>query len=290
MKGILLAGGTGSRLHPVTRVVSKQLLPVYDKPMIYYPLSTLMLAGLREILVVSTPRELPRFQELLGNGRQWGLHLEYAEQPRPEGIPQALTLGRAFAEDGPVALALGDNLLYGHGLGAKLKEIAARPRGATVLAYPVKDPSRYGVIALDPDGRPLSLEEKPRQPKSRYAITGLYFFDERCFELAASLQPSARGELEIVDVLSAYLGWGELSVERLGRGSAWLDTGTYPTLHQAASFVQTLEERQGLKISCPEEIAFRMGFIDRAQLLALAGPLKGTDYGDYLQQLAESAP
>ena len=285
MKGIVLAGGSGTRLYPVTQVMSKQLLPGYDKPMVYYPLSTLMLAGIRDILVISTPQDTPRFEALLGDGRRWGIRLRYAVQPKPEGIAQALLIGREFIGGDRVALVLGDNLFYGHDLTELLKRAAARSRGATLFAYPVNDPARYGVIEFDGDGKAISIEEKPKAPKSRYAVTGLYLYDGRVAEIAASLKPSARGELEITDLNRAYLDRGELEVIPMGRGLAWLDTGTHEALLEAAHFIETIERRQGLKIACPEEIAYRMGFIDAAQLEALAKPLESSGYGEYLRRV-----
>jgi glucose-1-phosphate thymidylyltransferase len=285
MKGIILAGGSGTRLYPVTQVVSKQLLPVYDKPMVYYPLSTLMLAGIRDILVISTPEDTPRFEQLLGDGAQWGISLRYAVQPRPEGLAQAFIVGREFIGKDPVALVLGDNIFYGNELARLLQRATARGRGATVFAYPVKDPQRYGVVEFDAQGKAVSIEEKPRHPKSRYAVVGLYFYDNRVLDIAHKLKPSARGELEITDVNRAYLEAGELEVMPMSRGFAWLDTGTHETLLEASAFIETIERRQGLKVACPEEIAYRMGYIDAARLEALAKPLEKSGYGQYLRSV-----
>jgi glucose-1-phosphate thymidylyltransferase len=282
VKGIILAGGSGTRLYPVTQVVSKQLLPVYDKPMVYYPLTTLMLAGIRDILVISTPQDTPRFAELLGNGRKWGIKLSYAVQPTPGGLAQAFLIGKKFIGRDRVALVLGDNLFHGHDLSALLADAAKKKRGATVFAYPVVDPQRYGVVEFDARGRAVSLEEKPKKPKSRYAVVGLYFYDNRVVKAAEGLKPSARGELEITDLNRRYLEWGALEVVPMGRGYAWLDTGTHESLLEAGHFIETIEKRQGLKVACPEEIAYRQGYISARQLRALARPLAKSGYGDYL--------
>lgn len=290
MKGIILAGGSGTRLFPITRVISKQLLPVFDKPMIYYPLSTLMLAGITDILVISTPEDVPRFEQLLGNGHQWGLSLSYATQVAPRGLAEAFLIGREFIGHDNVSLVLGDNIFYGGGLGQILRDAASQSEGATVFGYWVKDPQRYGVAELDASGAVLSLDEKPRVPRSNYAVTGLYFYDNDVVEIARTLKPSQRGELEITDVNTEYLRRGSLRMVVLGRGMAWLDTGTHDSLHDASSFIQMIEARQGLKIACPEEIAFRLGYVDAEHVRSLARPLAQTEYGQYLLRMLQTAP
>jgi glucose-1-phosphate thymidylyltransferase len=286
-KGIILAGGSGTRLHPATLAVSKQLLPVYDKPMVYYPLSTLMLGGMRDVLLISTPQDTPRFSQLLGDGSQWGMAIQYAVQPSPDGLAQAFHIGRDFVGGAPSSLVLGDNIFYGHDLPSLLREANARTQGASVFAYHVTDPERYGVVAFDDQQRAISIEEKPAQPKSNFAVTGLYFYDEQVCDLARDLKPSRRGELEITDLNALYLAQGQLHVETMGRGYAWLDTGTHDSLLDAGQFIATLERRQGLKVACPEEIAYVQGWIDAEQLMRLAAPLAKTQYGQYLQRLVK---
>ncbi len=287
-KGIILAGGSGTRLYPLTMVVSKQLMPVYDKPMIYYPLATLMQAGIKEILIISTPEELPRFEQLLGDGSNWGVQLSYAVQPKPEGLAQAFIIGKEFLDGNSAALVLGDNLFYGHNLVQSLQQANERDQGGTVFGYHVANPRAYGVVEFDDAGKAISIEEKPEHPKSNYAVPGIYFFDSKVVDVAENVQPSPRGELEITDVIDTYLQAGELSVEVMGRGTAWLDTGTHDSLLDAAQFIETIEKRQGLKVNCPEEVAYRSGFIDEAQLRALAEPLRKSGYGEYLLKLLES--
>ena len=290
MKGIVLAGGSGTRLYPITRALSKQLLPVYDKPMVYYPLSTLMLAGIRDVLVITTPEDREQFERLLGNGAQWGIRLSYAVQPKPEGLAQAFLIGADFIGNDRVALVLGDNVFFGHGLPEILQRAAARTSGATIFAYQVRDPERYGVAEFDASGKVSGLEEKPKQPKSNYAVTGLYFYDQRACDFAAELKPSPRGELEITDLNRRYLEDSSLMLEKLGRGYAWLDTGTHESLTDASNYIETIENRQGLKVCCPEEIAYLSGWIDAEQVLRLAQPLAKSGYGQYLQQLVRQAP
>ena len=287
MKGIILAGGSGSRLYPITLSISKQLIPVYDKPMVYYPLSTLMMAGINDILLISTPQDTPRFEQLLGDGSQWGINLQYAVQPSPDGLAQAFIIGEPFIDGEACALILGDNIFFGHDIRTSLKQATSNPEGATIFAYPVTDPERYGVVEFNENNEAISLEEKPAKPKSRYAVTGLYFYDKDIVDIAKTIKPSARGELEITDVNKHYLEQNRLKVVNLGRGTAWLDTGTHDSLLQASSFIETLEKRQGLKISCPEEIAWRMGYIDSDQLRALATPLLKSGYGEYLLQIID---
>jgi glucose-1-phosphate thymidylyltransferase len=287
MKGIILAGGSGTRLHPVTEAVSKQLLPIYDKPMIYYPLSALMLAGIRDILVISTPADTPRFEQLLGNGERWGISLQYAVQPSPDGLAQAFLIGKEFLAGQGCCLVLGDNLFFGHDLAKALRSASERKKGATIFAYAVQDPQRYGVVEFDQNNKAISLEEKPKHPKSRYAVTGIYFYDEQIVGVAESIQPSGRGELEITDVNLWYLKQGQLTTELLGRGMAWLDTGTHDTLLEASLFIQTIEKRQGLKVACLEEIAYRQGYIDKAQLLELTARMAKSTYGEYLKRIID---
>jgi len=289
MKGIILAGGSGTRLYPVTRVISKQLLPVYDKPMIYYPLTTLMFAGIREILIISTPRDIPLFEAALGDGSQWGISLTYAVQPTPRGLADAFIIGRDFVDGDRSALILGDNLFFGHALGACVQSAAKRQSGATVFAYRVSDPERYGVVSFDETGRAIHLEEKPKTPRSHWAVTGLYFYDERACDFAAQVQPSPRGEIEITDLNRMYLEAGDLHVEKMGRGFAWLDTGTHDSLHEAGSFIRTIEKRQGLKVACPEEVAFNLGWIDAAHVRTIGQAMGNTEYGLYLLDLADTS-